>query len=330
MLIKSLSQNFSLYPNNFKISILTSHLFLTIISHSVTGENSITSPVTRYVTASPHWLKKKYGVQLLIYKMSAMQLVRYAGGKRYRLGDEDTTMVPFSNSSRLFNPSYGSALGRYSRRRGSYKNYRRSRYRSLLNNFNTRTNPVYPRPEVKVSDTTFGTIGAGIAIPSTGTAPVCMNNLGSGTFPGQRVGAQISSKSVYYQFVINFGSASAAIAVRFILWWDRQMNGILPTNLASVLDNPTLGIVSPLLLSNRNRYFILADERVTLSPQGTNIQYISGFRKINQLSTYDQTGSVNYPLTGGLLYAFISDEPSTSSTTNPTYYGVFRFRYMDT
>lgn len=261
-----------------------------------------------------------------------MAMVAYKG-KRIRIGDGDTQMIPYPATS-LYFPNAGTAPGRYNKPRGGvvkYNNKRKRRY-TINSTYNTRTNPVYPRPEVKISDTIFGTIAAPIQIPSIGTVPVCMNNLGSGTTPGQRVGAQIASKSVYYQFIINFGSATAAVAVRFILWWDRQCNGVLPATFfgAGLLENTTIPIVSPLALGNRNRYYIVADERITLSPQGTNIQFVSGFRKINQLSTYEPTGANNFPFTGGLFYSFISDEPTSSPTTNPTYYGIFRFRYMDT
>lgn len=213
-----------------------------------------------------------------------------------------------------------------------YKRRRRYRsYRSPFSYTSTSSNPVYPRPEVKFSDTTFGTIAAPIAIPSAGITPISLNNIGFAATPSGRIGTQICNKSLYYSLIFNFGTATAPIAIRHVVVWDRQANGLAPalSNYADVFLDTTKIITSPLNLGNRARFVVIVDERITLSPQGENIRYVTGFRKINQTSTFQDTGATNFPYTGNLLVLMASDEPSSTPTTNPGYYGYWRLRYLD-
>lgn len=212
----------------------------------------------------------------------------------------------------------------------SYKRRRRySSYRNPFSYTSTQSNPVYPRPEVKFSDTVQGSIAAGIAIPSTGIVPICLNDIGFTATPVGRIGAQICCKSVFYNLVFNFGTGTAPIAIRHVLVWDRQSNGQTPAvgYYSDIFSFPTQMITSPLNLGNRQRFVVLVDERITLSPQGDNIRYVTGFRKINQTTTYQDTGVNNFPFTGSLIYLMASDEPT--GTTIPTYYGTYRLRYLD-
>lgn len=237
-------------------------------------------------------------------------------------------VVPSNYSSgRSYNSGGWTSRNSY---RGNYRSRRRGQpiaFRNTLGLLNTASNPTYPKPEVKYSDTIFGTIAAPIPVPSAGITPISLNNIGIGSGALNRVGTQITSKSVFWSLVFNFGTATAPIAIRHIIVWDRQSNGALPAY-ADLFAQPTLAITSPLNLTNRARFVVIADERITLSPQGDNIRYVSGFRKINQTSTFDVTG-VNFPYTGNLVVFIASDEPSTSSTTVPGYYGTWRFRYID-
>lgn len=210
----------------------------------------------------------------------------------------------------------------------SYRRSYRQGYNSKWRAFSTRTDPVYPKPEVKYTDTTMGVIGAGIPITSGGTTPLSLNNVGMSAPPINRIGAQIATKSVYYNLVFNFGTATAPIAIRHLIVWDRQSNGLLPA-LTDVLSASGLLITSPFNLTNRNRFVILVDERHTLSPQGDNIRITTGYRKINQLTTYEPTGTNNMPFTGNLVVWLISDEPTASTTTQPGYYGTWRVRFLD-
>lgn len=202
---------------------------------------------------------------------------------------------------------------------------RRYRRRSKWLTTNTRTNPIYPRPEVKFQDYPIGSPFAPTPIPNDGTAAFCINPLSQGTGAlSNRIGQQVATKSCYYQIVFNLGTVAVPIALRHILYWDRQFNGVASPVIGDLLANTSF-LTSPLNLANRNRFVILSDDRLTLSPQGEMIRILDGFRVINQLSTYpDETFN---PLTGALCVFVCSDEPTGDQT--PTMYGIWRTRYMD-
>ncbi|AMH87734.1 capsid protein [Pacific flying fox associated multicomponent virus] len=248
-----------------------------------------------------------------------------SGYKRRRANSGDAmVMAPVATTGRYLGRSYSSYNNSNSSRRNRYR--RRNNYLSN-SNYSLLTLFIHAL-KVKYSDTLQGTIAAPVQIPSTGITPLSLNNIPIGAAPNQRVGGQISSKSVYYQYVINFGSATANIAVRHLVIWDRQSNGALPAT-ADILTFPTHAIVSPINPTNRQRFVVIVDERITLSQQGDNIRYMSGFRKINQLTTFSPDQPNNFPFTGNLVLFFYSDESSGTPTTNPTYYGVWRFRFLD-
>lgn len=211
--------------------------------------------------------------------------------------------------------------GSYSNRRGG-RLARRGGYQRFFTGQNLRTHPVYPRPEVKAFD--FTSAAANIDI--TGAFINCINQIPAGTGLQQRIGNQIATKSVYYQYVLNFGTGPVPNAIRHLLVWDKQPNGAvaLPTDV--LVTGPTL-LTSPMNLNNRDRFVILADERTTLSPNGDQIRIISGFRNINQRTDFNQSGSPTVPTTGALLTIFVSDE--TVVANEPNVYGTWRVRYID-
>lgn len=255
-----------------------------------------------------------------------MSLVPYApvSNKRYRSDQNyesnNMAIVPYVRQRSMVAYS-GMARRGYNT---LANNSRRRYYRKFI--VNTRTNPVYPRPEVKFKDTYLGTNAVGLPIDNTGAQITLLNDIPQGTASQNRIGMQIALKNCYYQFVINIGTTTAPIVVRHILFWDRQPNGGTPPTVSGdLLSNSNALVASPLALRNRNRFTIIADERITLSPNGDQIRIIEGFRTINQLSTY--ADAVNIPQTGALYVVLVSDEPS--GATAPTFYGSWRTRFLD-
>lgn len=251
-----------------------------------------------------------------------MSIVPYR--KRQRSGSYD--MTPYSPMQVV--PSYVprpiSSYGRYSSR-NRVSSRRSGSYRDKFTIFNTHTSPVYPRPEVKFFDNTFGTLAAPTTIPATGAAIQCVNDVPEGTTPSTRTGQTIAAKSVYYQYVINFGATQTPTVVRHVLIWDRQSLGVVPT-IAGVFSDTASLVTSPLNLQNRERFVVLADDRTTLSPNGDQIFFRSGFRKINQKAVFP-TVTINIPSTGALSVIFISD--NSVAGEEPTVYGTWRTRFMD-
>lgn len=222
-----------------------------------------------------------------------------------------TQMMGMARYGSLSNNPRGSRYGRYGGYRTPFSN--RSQY----------THPVYPRPEVKAYDYTLATN----SIDNTGTLNTVINQIPNGTGLNSRIGNQIATKSVYYQYVLNFGSGPVPNAIRHILYWDKQANGTVGNDLLASTPTGANLLTAPMNLSNRDRYVILADERTTLSPNGDQIRIISGFRKINQRTDFPANNTQTIPITGALCFLFVSDE--TVVANEPTVYGTWRIRYID-
>lgn len=221
----------------------------------------------------------------------------------------DMSMPRSSNSS-----GYSSNLGNY-KSSGTGKFYRIS----------TNLNPRNPRPEVKYLDQGLGNPTAPVPISNSGANMYLINPIPQGITGQSRIGQQCGIKSCYYQFVLNFGTTTAPIALRHILFWDRQTNGLTP-GATDLLANSSSLVTAPLNLVNRDRFVIIADDRTTLSPQGDGIRIIEGFRKINQITTWADSLNTT-PITGGLFALFISDEVTTELL--PNLYGTWRTRFVD-
>lgn len=226
---------------------------------------------------------------------------------------------------------YKSALGRTLTVLGTQKptfirsQSRNGRRRNYINfTRDGRTDPVYPRPEVKYFTFTFNNPDP----VAQGGEVSCINQLVQGTTGYQRIGAQIALKSVYWQYILTLGNTQQVpCCARVMLLWDRQPNGNVaaPNDILDPAGSP-LAIYASMNLANRDRFVVLSDERHTLSPNGDMVKTITGFKKINQVSTY---GSVNAvpPNTGALLVFTMSDQ--ASSTSEIQLNGTWRIRWMD-
>lgn len=266
-----------------------------------------------------------------------MALVPYRQNRRSygsAFGTPSTALAIRSTRAR-YTPA-GMGMARYgsqlSRGRGS--RYGRRGYTDLFQNQNLRMDPVYPRPEVKAIDVPLGSSANPNSIPLGGTGTgtfAVLNGMAQGTGLGQRLGNQLSTKSVYYQYVLNFGTGPVPNAIRHLLVWDKQPNGLSPLStdvLGSNQSTTTVDfITAPMNLSNRDRFVILADERTTLSPNGDQIRIMTGFRKINQRTDFGPSTAASTPNTGALCLIFFSDETVTAN--QPTVYGTWRVRYID-
>lgn len=227
---------------------------------------------------------------------------------------------------------YGSRRGAYGRSAynmnygtTNYSGYRRRNggpYRALT--YGSRhTNPVYPKPELKFFDATSGLTN----VPNTGILSVPLNDPAQGTGGQQRLGQTVAVKSCTYRLDIRQAAAGALPStVRAMLIWDKQPNGALPA-VADVLQ--TVDFTSFLNMANRERFVVLRNDYVSLSPQGDQVVYIERFVKINMLTQYLDGATPTPPAydiqTGMLFLLFISDQP----TTLPRLSFGARTRYMD-
>lgn len=226
-------------------------------------------------------------------------------------------MVPMDISTKSGTGT--SKLSVLSRRSGSGYYYDKWNFRT------TRTDPVYPRPEVKDFDNNIGVLGTEIQVTSAGDW-YSLNDIPRGTDSMSRVGRQIANKSVYYQFVLNLGTVVPAVpcAVRHMIIYDRQSNQANPT-VGTFFADPSNPLTSPMDMSYKSRYIIIADDRTTLSPNGDSIRIVKNFYRINLNAMFgDQT---NEGVTGNVVVFLVSDR--VSGTSAPVIYGTWRLKFID-
>lgn len=213
--------------------------------------------------------------------------------------------------------SRGSRYGRYG---GGYRRSGNAINRAL----STYSRPVYPIPEKKWVEAGLGNV----AITLTGSVSL-LNALPQGTGSQARIGSQASFNEVYYQYTLQNGATPIPTVVRMMLVWDRQPNGsATPATIADILQTatgPVPAYVAANNLSNKHRFVIIADERTSLSPNGEQIEYETGYRKINQLTEYVE--STQFPQTGALLLALMSNTAVAAS--QPLITGNWRMRFKD-
>lgn len=210
----------------------------------------------------------------------------------------------------------GQRYGRY----GQNNNIQRIISRVL----NTTTRPVYPVPESKYTDASL----AAISVTQTGILTL-INSIAPGTGSQGRIGLQVATKSVYYQYTLANGATPIPTVTRMMLIWDRQPNGsATPATVPDVLQTaigPVPAYLAANNLVNKHRFVVLSDERISLSPNGEQIEIDTGFRNINQLSEYPEAS--NNPQTGALLLLLASNTAVAAS--QPVFNGNYRIRFKD-
>lgn len=256
---------------------------------------------------------------------------RFAPGPWRRTNYQGTSLYPSASAAGMYRRV---AVAPVVTRR-STKRYAASVsrvYKDKFSTLNMRSDPVYPRPEVKNIDTQIGSVSSDpmtqIYIDSNPGYVNDLTNIPKGTGATDRIGRKVAIKSCYYQFMVYINPLATVPAIfRFMLVWDRQPNetGADSSFAANLLSTQPYA-TSPLSLTQTNRFVIVADERFTLSPNGTDLRTIQGFRKIDQFSTYDDSGS-DVPESGALRLFLVSD---IDTADNPPYfYSILRVRYID-
>lgn len=227
--------------------------------------------------------------------------------------------------------------------------------------------PVYAKKNYKSSvPASLYSTGSKAELKSTDVAPVqkeltntvfftLLNPTQEGSSFYNRIGRKISMKSLMIQgFLSPHSGATGGVEdyARFLVVYDRQPNGALPT-LADVLtsyDNQgstTSGVLDQVNMNNRERFKVLMDERLILVPSGgatSNIieelngtgqqqtMNIKRFFKLNRLVTQYKASSnpaiIGDIATGSLfLMAVTRNNATTQGTWDFTMQS--RLRYWD-
>lgn len=230
--------------------------------------------------------------------------------------------------SSMFNSSFGRSNSSYTRTRSSFfPNRRRGPYR-VLTSGQRHSNPIYPKPELKIYDADH----AGVSPPATAAAPisntgtvVCLNQMVTGTGVQQFTGNQVSIKGCSYRFELDLPTTGAVpTSGRVLLIWDKQPNGSTAafTDIFQQASYLSFGNVN-----NRERFTILRNDQFSLSPNGDQTLFFEQFVSINMLTTFvNGQSSAGVPQTGALLLAYVGDQ---TGATRPTIAGWFRVRYFD-
>lgn len=209
--------------------------------------------------------------------------------------------------------------------------------------------------EYKFVDTSLG-IGTsgGYSTLNPGTAPTfqLLNGLQLGTAAYQRIGNKIAMKSLYWSVAFGLQSSDADpatdtginnVPVRFMIVYDKQANGVLPTlgdllSGFSGIGNATaraFDVNSPNNLNNRDRFIVLADKRFILQTGGPSSRYIKKYKRLNTSVSYKSGATVGdiSDITSGSLFCVYYRDADLSGVTDPsavvTMTGDIRLRYQD-
>lgn len=190
---------------------------------------------------------------------------------------------------------------------------------------------------------------AGVAIAATGTLDL-INGLTAGTGFQNRIGRQVSLKSVYmrYKLALNVPDITAGSLVdrtsppqlcRMILFVDSQPNGAAPATTDLLVAATT---TSQLNLNNRDRFTILVDKVYNFGAQMADaasglqlttppwIQHFEVYKKIGIKTTFNagNAGTVADINTNSLYQLFICDNGAVAANA-VVYTGTTRLRFTD-
>jgi hypothetical protein len=194
-------------------------------------------------------------------------------------------------------------------------------------------------PEKKYLDTraSAGTTVFAFGGGNNGTGAAFLqlcNGLILGTAATQRIGRQITMKSLLFRMVINASAAGGPGVLRVLLVIDHQANGAAMTTV-DLFEQPAVAdvITSPLNLSNRERFRILMDKLYNIGGDiaGSSVEpdtvHIEKFKKLNLITTYNggNAGNVTDIATNSLYLVCLGTATAVSPVTN---YDV-RIRFTD-
>lgn len=164
------------------------------------------------------------------------------------------------------------------------------------------------------------------ATPSTAGSLSLLNGLTKGDDYNNRDGRQVRWKSIQMYLRSTIHASATNTSIRAIIFIDKQASETAPT-VASLLDITTASAVDAFRnLSNRKRYVILCDRRITLNtdfPEKTTRYY----KRIDMKQIFDDTdgGTISDITTNSLYVLFVSDE----ATNTPNVVHNFRLRFID-
>lgn len=200
-----------------------------------------------------------------------------------------------------------------------------SRSYSLITVGDRHTDPVYPRPELKLIDVSANgslTNNSQLSVPTTGVVINLMQNILQGTSLSTFTGNQITVKSVSYNFAPN--GYAAGDVIRVALVWDLQPNAA--TAAYGDVYNASFiagGLAYAHLNFNNRQRFIILRTFVFPPPLNGASTYYTGSCPINMVTTFqDPQSTPRSPQTGALLLVCCANSAENIQ-------GIFRIKYYD-
>ena len=241
---------------------------------------------------------------------------------------------------------------RNTRKSRDYRGTRSSKYGAVMVRSGFR--PKYGnRAEKKVCDVTTAVIPFGGTSTNKRTDVVLLNGIQQGTAYNQRVGGQVTWKSIFLKFRAHLEhQTNDAIElyrapIRVMVVYDRSPNGVVPL-ITDIIHDPVtpaaLGANSDIFsfnLANRQRFVVIWDKTKILGPfvRSNTPQIVwamqeelvlQKYKKLNIKSTYGDAGATHTSLKSGAFWLVVSTNygATTESTQIKVIYNS-RMRFTD-
>lgn len=205
------------------------------------------------------------------------------------------------------------------------RNYRR-RYRYRTRRTNVRRQiPRMISPEYKTSDLDNNSL----SIPNTWNLNL-VNGLARGNDWNQRIGRQVTFKSVQINFKVQYTQGESAPQtenVRLIVFLTKTIDGTAPVG-TDVVNNDN--VIADRNLDNRRQYVILKDYKFSLTSLGREAFNLTYYKRLSLKTQYNNgdtglVGDIDY---GAIYFMFISDQTAISGF-QPTILWSSRVRFID-
>lgn len=177
---------------------------------------------------------------------------------------------------------------------------------------NAQSRQIRLNPELKLVDRLTT---ASVPPAATWVAPVQISVVTIGGNVNNRVGRKVTYKKLLVRATFNAIQATQPTSdcqIRFLVVYDRQVNGTGPLNIVSILDNDSF--TSPMNLDNRDRFLIIAD--VILDKSVGKNNFSSNLvlnRKFNLESIYNlnNAGDIGDVNTGAFFISYCKNESNS-------------------
>jgi len=149
-----------------------------------------------------------------------------------------------------------------------------------------------------------------VAIPDTGLF-VQLVFVGQGDDDLDRTGVQIALRSVRAN--LHFTRGSVDSTVRYILFVDKQTNGVIPVQaqLLEEIANPLQAINSPLNNDFKRRFTILQDRKLTIIDGHSNLSVRTVSKRLTNMVRYTGATTALTSVSSGMVWLYFGSDQAT-------------------